>query len=80
MVLDARSNNGLFGGTNLPSQFNKDQILNLKGDFNEYFALYFPREYYRDERTVPAGASMLAGAAARANLIAPQGQRLRVPG
>ena len=145
MVLDARSNNGLFGGTNLPSQFSKDQILILEGDFSEYFTLYCPREYerdalyvftpdlmallidqtstfdveivddwmfvysaqplpalnpmmwqrmfrivntvgaktldqterYRDERMVPAGAAALAGAAATANLIAPQGQRLR---
>ncbi len=48
MVLDARSNNGLFGGTNLPSQFSKDQILTLEGNFNEYFTLFCPREYERD--------------------------------
>ena len=103
MVLDARSNNGLFGGTNLPSQFSKDQILSLEGDFSEYFTLYCPREYERDALYVftpdlmallidqtstfdveivddwmfPAGAAALAGAAATANLIAPQGQRLR---
>ena len=76
-MLDARSNNGLFGGTNLPSQFNKDQILILEGDFNEYFTLYCPREYDRDERMVPAVAAALAGAAATANLITPQGKRLR---
>ena len=48
MVLDARSNNGLFGGTNLPSQFSKDQILTLEGNFSEYFTLYCRREYERD--------------------------------
>jgi hypothetical protein len=48
MVLDARANNGLFGGTNLPSRFDKEQILSLEGDFNEYFTLYCPKEYERD--------------------------------
>ncbi len=48
MVLDSRRNNGLFGGTNLPSMFSKDQVLSLEGDFNEHFTLYCPREYERD--------------------------------
>lgn len=48
MVLDSRSNNGLFGGTNLPAVFAKDQVLSLEGDFNEHFTLYCPRQYERD--------------------------------
>jgi hypothetical protein len=48
MVLDSKANNGLFGGTNLPASFDKDQILALEGDFDEYFTLYCPREYERD--------------------------------
>ena len=48
MVLDARANNGLFGGTNLPSHFDKEQILILEGNFKEFFTLYCPKEYERD--------------------------------
>lgn len=48
MVLDSKANNGLFGGTNLPATFDKDQILSLEGDFEEYFTLYCPKEYERD--------------------------------
>lgn len=48
MVLDARTNNGLFGGTNLPAFFDKDQILSLEGDFDQHFTLYCPKEYERD--------------------------------
>ncbi len=48
MVLDATSNNGLFGGTNLPAYFSKKQILHLEGDFDRYFTLYCPQEYERD--------------------------------
>ncbi len=48
MVLDARANNGIFGGSNLPTQFTKDQVLSLEGDFGKYFTLYCPREYERD--------------------------------
>jgi hypothetical protein len=48
MVLDAKSNNGLFGGTNLPAYFSKDQVLSLEGDFDRYFTLYCPRQYERD--------------------------------
>jgi hypothetical protein len=48
MVLDSKANNGLFGGTNLPATFHKDQILALEGDFNQYFTLYCPKEYERD--------------------------------
>jgi hypothetical protein len=47
MLLDARSNNSIFG-TNLPSTFDRDQILKLEGDFNEHFTLYCPAEYERD--------------------------------
>jgi len=47
MLLDATSNNSLFG-SNLPTLFSKDQILSLEGDFNKYFTLYCPREYERD--------------------------------
>jgi len=48
MVLDSRANNGLFGGTNLPATFHKEQILSLEGDFDRYFTLYCPKEYERD--------------------------------
>ncbi|MBC7591497.1 MAG: hypothetical protein H7226_10705 [Salinibacterium sp.] len=48
MVLDSRANNGLFGASNLPAAFQKDQILSLEGDFDNYFTLYCPRQYERD--------------------------------
>lgn len=48
MVLDAKANNGLFGGTNLPAYFDKKQILSLEGDFDKYFTLYCPQQYERD--------------------------------
>jgi hypothetical protein len=48
MVLDARSNNKLFGYSNLPQLFSKDQILHLEGDFDKHFTLYCPRQYERD--------------------------------
>ncbi len=48
IVLDAKANNGLFGGTNLPAYFAKDQILSLEGNFNEFFTLYCPKQYERD--------------------------------
>lgn len=48
MVLDSKANNGLFGGSNLPASFSKDQILSLEGDFDRYFTLYCPKEYERD--------------------------------
>ena len=47
MVLDATSNNLLFG-SNLPSRFGKDAALSLEGDFDRYFTLYCPPEYGRD--------------------------------
>ncbi|WP_022886524.1 hypothetical protein [Glaciibacter superstes] len=145
MVLDAKSNNGLFGGTNLPTKFDGDQVLSLEGDFDRCFTLYCPQHYerdalyvftpdlmallidetsafdveiiddwmfvysadpfdaldpsmwkrmfrivsvvgaktvdqterYRDERMLPAAASVLAGAAATGNRVAPAGRRLR---
>lgn len=48
MVLDSRSNNGLFGGSNLPVTFDRTQVLSLEGDFDQYFTLYCPKEYERD--------------------------------
>jgi hypothetical protein len=48
MVLDSKANNGLFGGTNLPQTFNKDQVLHLEGDFDKFFTLYCPKEYETD--------------------------------
>ncbi|GAA5145412.1 hypothetical protein GCM10025768_02610 [Microbacterium pseudoresistens] len=47
IVLDAVSNNGLFG-SNLPVRFGKHQRLSLEGDFDQYFALYCPEGYERD--------------------------------
>ncbi|HYJ48499.1 MAG TPA: hypothetical protein VEX12_01165, partial [Microbacterium sp.] len=47
IVLDARSNNGLFG-SNLPATFDKDQRLSLEGDFDQHFSLYCPEGYERD--------------------------------
>lgn len=48
MVLDSKANNGLFGGTNLPASFTKDQVLSLEGNFDEFFRLYCPKQYERD--------------------------------
>ncbi|WP_354570083.1 hypothetical protein [Glaciihabitans sp. UYNi722] len=48
MVLDARSNNNLLGGTNLPDALKRDQSLSLEGDFDKDFTLYCPREYKTD--------------------------------
>jgi hypothetical protein len=47
IVLDATSNNGLFG-SNLPASFDRDQRLGLEGDFDEFFSLYCPAGYERD--------------------------------
>ena len=47
MVLDSKANNGIFG-SNLPATFNKDQVLHLEGDFDNYFTLYCPQQYERD--------------------------------
>ncbi len=47
IVLDARSNNSVFG-SNLPASFSRDQRLELEGDFNRHFALYCPQGYERD--------------------------------
>ncbi len=47
IVLDALSNNGLFG-SNLPASFDSSQRLKLEGDFDRYFALYCPAGYERD--------------------------------
>ena len=48
MVLDSKANNGLFGSTNLPQVFSRDQVLSLEGDFDKYFTLYCPRQYEAD--------------------------------
>jgi len=48
MVLDARSNNQLFGVSNLPQVFARNQVLKLEGDFNSHFTLYCPQQYERD--------------------------------
>jgi len=47
IVLDATSNNSLFG-SNLPASFRPDQTLSLEGDFDRYFTLYCPEGYERD--------------------------------
>lgn len=47
IVLDATSNNSLFG-SNLPMTIDRDQRLSLEGDFDRYFALYCPADYERD--------------------------------
>jgi hypothetical protein len=47
IVLDATSNNALFG-SNLPASFDRDQRLSLEGDFDRHFALYCPRGYEAD--------------------------------
>ena len=48
MLLDAKANNGMFGGSNLPVGYRRDQVLSLEGDFDRYFTLYCPRQYERD--------------------------------
>ncbi len=47
IVLDAKSNNGLFG-SNLPASFDPAQRLSLEGDFDRYFSLSCPRGYEAD--------------------------------
>ncbi|RXZ88378.1 hypothetical protein ESP50_02115 [Agromyces atrinae] len=48
IVLDATGNNSLFGGSNLPEGFRRDQRLELEGDFSKHFTLYCPRGYESD--------------------------------
>jgi len=48
MLLDSTANNGMFGASNLPGAFRRDQVLSLEGDFNRYFTLYCPKQYERD--------------------------------
>ncbi|GGI48629.1 hypothetical protein BCL57_003331 [Agromyces flavus] len=48
IVLDATNNNGLFGISNLPATFDRDQRLSLEGDFDDYFALHVPVGYESD--------------------------------
>lgn len=47
MVLDSCENN-IFGQTGLPKTLSKDQVLELEGDFNNYFTLYAPKQYEQD--------------------------------
>ncbi len=47
IVLDATSNNALFG-SNLPTSFDRGQRLRLEGDFDRHFALYCPKGYEPD--------------------------------
>lgn len=47
IVLDATSNNALFGST-LPASFDRSQRLSLEGDFDRHFALYCPEGYAPD--------------------------------
>ena len=47
IVLDARGNNAL-RSSNLPIDFDRDQQLDLEGDFNKHFTLYCPRGYETD--------------------------------
>lgn len=47
IVLDAKSNNGLFG-SNLPESLARGQRLSLEGDFDDHFALYCPEGYEQD--------------------------------
>lgn len=48
ILLDSRANNGMFGSSNLPSTFHRNQVLSLEGDFDRYFTLYCPQQYERD--------------------------------
>ena len=48
MLLDAKGNNALFGASNLPLTFSREQVLSLEGDFDRYFTLYCPKQYERD--------------------------------
>ncbi len=47
IVLDAKSNNGIFG-SNLPESFARVQRLSLEGDFDKHFTLYCPEGYQQD--------------------------------
>lgn len=48
MVLDAKANNYARMFSNLPTIFDKNQVLQLEGDFNKYFTLFAPQQYERD--------------------------------
>jgi len=51
MVLDSKKNDTKTFGisfSNLPVSFDKDQVLSLEGDFNNYFTLYAPEKYKSD--------------------------------
>ena len=47
-ILDSKANNLTIGGSNLPADLSRDNILNLEGDFNNYFTLYAPKGYETD--------------------------------
>ena len=48
MVLDSKANNFIGMFSNLPTAFNRDQVLQLEGTFNDHFTLYAPKAYERD--------------------------------
>lgn len=65
MLLDAKHNN-VFGISNLPVLLEKNQKLELEGDFYKYFTLYTPKGYERDALyiwTPDVMSSVLDGAA-----------------
>lgn len=47
VILDAKSNNSIFG-SNLPNSYSGSQVLELEGDFNDYFRVLVPEGYGRD--------------------------------
>lgn len=47
VILDAKSNNSIFG-SNLPESYAGGQKLELEGDFNNYFRVLVPEGYGRD--------------------------------
>ena len=47
MFLDSRQNNS-FGSFGLSGLFDRDQVLSLEGDFDNWFTLYCPKQYERD--------------------------------
>jgi hypothetical protein len=47
MLLDSRQNNS-WASVGLAGLFDRDQVLSLEGDFDNYFTLYCPKQYERD--------------------------------
>lgn len=48
LLLDSRDNNYMNIFSNLPRKFSSSQIMQLEGDFNNYFTLYVPKGYEKD--------------------------------